>query len=117
MLDRGYYKSYAAAGENPYSPRSGLPPHDHPDERRFEPWVRTGISDLMNVWWGRPHSYSPSSWQECITRDREKFDKVNWWQGAAAPTTNDSVHRAFGGEGHTGGGMRAAGESLLRRTR
>lgn len=113
MLDRGYYQRYVAAGESPSSPRSGLPPHDHPNERRFEPWVRTRISNLMGVWWGRPHGYSPSSWQACIARDREKFDKVNWWQGATATTTNDSARRQFHPEGHAGGGMLG---TLLNRT-
>ena len=49
MLDLQYYKSYSDAGEPGINTESRLPPYGHPDERRFEPWVRICIGNLPRV--------------------------------------------------------------------
>jgi hypothetical protein len=94
ILDREYYDKYAEAGKQ--APHViPLPPYSHLKERRFDPWVRIRIDKLMRVWWYRPDGYEPGSWQSCIARDRDKFDRVNWWEGAPAPTTNDSIRQGL----------------------
>lgn len=65
MLDREYYGRYLQ-GEN-------LPPYHHPDEKRFQPWVRIYISDLLRVWFYRPRGMSPGPWDCVVERDQDKL--------------------------------------------
>jgi len=87
MLDREYFQKYARAQASDGSVR--LPPYDHPDERRFEPWLRIYLCDLERVWFFRPLGFSPSGWGSVVERDRQKFDQVNWWGDAQAGRSNE----------------------------
>ncbi|KAL6857695.1 hypothetical protein ACO1O0_005137 [Amphichorda felina] len=98
MLDREYYKKYAHAKEAGGDAFSLLHPQGHPEERRFEPWVRTHIGSLPRVWFFRPRGMSPPVWESVVQRDRHKFDLVNWWGDAQANTANDILRRSRRGE-------------------
>ncbi len=52
MLDRAYFQKYIAAKASGNG--SMLEPHQHPEDRRFEPWLCTRILRLPKVWFGRP---------------------------------------------------------------
>ena len=76
ILDRDYYEEFVVAAQHPPS-EARLPPHGITGERRFDPWARIYISDLILLWFHRPYGYYPSDRGSRIARDKEKFDKVN----------------------------------------
>ena len=58
-----------------------LKKEDQPDA---PPWIRIRLSLLDDLWFRRPQGQTQSPWFCCIEEDRDKWDRVFWWNSSAS---------------------------------
>ncbi|KAK5988787.1 hypothetical protein PT974_10277 [Cladobotryum mycophilum] len=83
LLDREYFTNFLEHGPEI--------PHGFPNERPWSPWIRLRLVSLGSLWFDRPEQRL-GKWQNVIQRDKQKFDRVSWWNSYPY-TMNDSLRR------------------------
>ncbi|CAG9950053.1 unnamed protein product [Clonostachys rosea f. rosea IK726] len=80
MLDQEYIHTFTHSGPEHIWIRDtfGGGPR-YTDGLPASPWIRIMPSSIPEVWFHRPRGFTPSNWTAVIQRDKQKFDKISWW--------------------------------------